>query len=252
MQTYKDFSKDIWNRIHSAIEEARLKNLPKIAAFDADGTLWDNDAGNSFFNFEIENKLIPLPDDPWKHVYAMKAKNPVDAFLWLAQIHKGLPISTVKEWAQKSYEKQAIQYFPAIEKLIRLLKDNEFEVYVITASVKWAVEPCVKKLGITEDYVLGFQTQVHNGIITDIQAGHSTYKQGKIQALLEKTQNKKPILSCGNTMGDFWLLEAATHVPLAVRSISDNIKFQDKDINAQEMKLFEQAQLKNWLTHNFI
>lgn len=249
---YTDFPQDVWAKIHSAIEEAHSKNLPKIAAFDADGTLWDNDAGNAFFNFEIENKLLPLPEEPWKFVYTLKDKKATDAFLWLAQIHKGLPIDTVKSWAKKSYEQQKIEYFPAIQKLVKLLIENNFEIFVITASVKWAVEPCVENLGISADHVLGFQTEIKNGIITDKQAGHSTYREGKAEALLTYTKGAKPILSCGNTMGDYWLLDLATHIPLAVRSISDSIKFQDKDINNQELKLYEEATKKGWITHNFV
>ncbi len=249
---YSDFPKDVWAKIHRSIDEAHDKNLPKIAAFDADGTLWDNDAGNAFFNYEIENKLLDLPQDPWKFVYSLKDKKATDAFLWLAQIHKGLHIDTVKSWAKKACEQQQMEYFPAIKNLIDLLKKNSFEIYVVTASVKWAVEPCVERLGIPAENVLGFQTEIHDGIVTDKQAGYSTYREGKAEALLAHTHGKKPILSCGNTMGDFWLLDLASHIPLAVRSISDTIKFQDKDINNQELKLYEEALKKGWITHNFV
>lgn len=251
MYIYKDFSDETWNKISLAIEDAHQKKLPKIAAFDADGTLWDNDAGNAFFDYEIENKLLSLPENPWDYVYSLKDKNPVHAFLWLAQIHKGLSIETVKTWAQASYQKNKVSYFPAIQKLIALLKKNNFQIYIITASVKWAVEPCVKNLGIEEDFVLGFQTQIQNGIISDKQEGHSTYKEGKAQALLEKTNGQKPLLACGNTMGDYWLLDIATHISLAVRCIHQNIAFQDKDITSQEIKLYEAAKQQGWITHNF-
>ncbi len=252
MAEYKDFPKAVWDKIYETVEQA-CKDSPNrlIAAFDADGTLWNNDAGNAFFNYEIDNKLIPLPEKPWDYVYSLKAQSAISAFLWLAQVHKGVPVQTVKEWALDSFRKQNFEYFPAIKKLISFLKSKNFEIYVVTASVKWAVEPCVKDLGIDADHVLGFQTEVHNGIITDIQAGAPTYRAGKAEALLEKTGGIKPTIACGNTMGDFWMLDIST-LPLTVRSLSDDIQFQDSTINQQEEALYQEALKKGWITHNFV
>lgn len=251
--TYKDFSDELWSFITQKIDEAVKAPGPHYAAFDADGTLWDNDAGNSFFDYEIDNKLVPLPQDPWKHVYALKDKDPRTAFLWLAQIHKGIPITTVRQWAQESFEKRdGIVCFPAIKKLIQYLKSKNVQVYVVTASVKWAVEPCVAQLDIPFENVLGVQTKIQNGIVTDIQDGPITYREGKSAALLEKTNGIRPILSCGNTMGDYWLLDMSTHIQLAVRTESHEIAFKDRDIMNQEAKLYKEAVERKWLTHNFL
>lgn len=248
---YKDFSPEIWKLITDNVEKAIQTPGPHYAAFDADGTLWDNDAGNAFFDYEIENKLLSLPDDPWKYVYSLKDEDPRKAFLWLAQIHKGLPITTIKEWAKTSYKKRPINYFPANRKLIEFLKSKNVEVFVVTASVKWAVEPCVEALGIPASHVLGVQTQIENGIVTDIQDGPITYKEGKAEAILQKTNNVPPILSCGNTMGDYWLLDMATHIKLSVRTEGHAITYQDGDILNQERQLFEKAKEMGWITHNF-
>lgn len=250
---YKDFSEETWSFITQKIDEAVKAPGPHYAAFDADGTLWDNDAGNAFFDYEIDNKLLPLPPDPWNHVYKLKDQDAPTAFLWLAQIHKGLSIHTVRQWAQESYDKRTngITYFPAIKKLIAYLQSKNVEVIVITASVKWAVEPCVVPLGISQDNVLGVQTKIKNEIVTDIQESHITYREGKAHALLEKTKNIRPILSCGNTMGDYWLLDISTHVQLAVRTSHHEVAFKDKDIMNQEQILYMEAIQRKWLTHNF-
>ena len=250
---YKDFSDEAWSFITQKIDEAVKKPGPHFAAFDADGTLWDNDAGNAFFDYEIDNKLVPLPPEPWKHVYGLKEVDPRKAFLWLAQIHKGVPITKVRQWAQDSYtSRNGIPCFPAIQKLVAYLKSKNVQVYVVTASVKWAVEPCVAQLNIPFENVLGVQTKIENGIVTDIQDGPVTYREGKSQAILEKTNNIRPILSCGNTMGDYWLLDIATHVPLAVRTESHEVAFKDRDILNQEKALYHEAIQRKWLTHNFL
>ena len=58
---YKNFPGEYWSQIESAIVELKSKNLKLIAAFDADGTLWDVDLGENFFQYQIDNKQVPLP-----------------------------------------------------------------------------------------------------------------------------------------------------------------------------------------------
>src|SRR5208337_2986051 len=38
--------------------ESVLRLSPRVAAFDCDGTLWSNDAGITFFEWEIENGVV--------------------------------------------------------------------------------------------------------------------------------------------------------------------------------------------------
>ena len=47
-----------WNtNIKSALDQLLASEAQeKIAVFDADGTLWHDDLGESFFQFQIENK----------------------------------------------------------------------------------------------------------------------------------------------------------------------------------------------------
>src|SRR3954467_5588788 len=74
-----------------------------VAAFDADGTLWNTDLGEALFNYQIKNKLVPLPPSPWEHYHEMKdGISKRAAYLWLAQINKGLPIQTVRHWASEA------------------------------------------------------------------------------------------------------------------------------------------------------
>src|SRR5271156_1554385 len=39
--------------------DAVLRLAPATAAFDCDGTLWSGDAGETFFNWEIRQGLVP-------------------------------------------------------------------------------------------------------------------------------------------------------------------------------------------------
>ncbi len=249
---YKNFPQEFWKNFESSLNQELKSNSRPIAAFDADGTLWDLDLGEDFFQWQIQHCAgqfkFPIPEDPWVHYRNMKASgDPRPAYLWLAQINQGLPIETIQAWAEQAVQSQEpLAIFPDQRKLIEWLQQKGVEIFVITASVKWAVEAGAARLGIPADHVLGVATTIENGLITTQQAGTITYREGKIQALLEKTKGLKPFLSCGNTMGDIALLENSTQLSLAVGTAING-----QELFETEEKLREQARQKNWLIHQF-
>ncbi len=245
---YKDYSSDIWTAINNSLDQVLKEQEQPIAAFDADGTLWDIDLGETFFHYQIDNKLVQLPADPWNHYESMKAEDPRKAYLWLAQICQGKTLTEVQQWAKAGVQDAApIPVFSEQKKLIQLLLSKGVKVYVITASVKWAVEAGADLVGLDHDNIIGVETEVQNNIITDKQKGVITYRQGKVDALLAKTGGKAPFLASGNTMGDFNLLESATHLRLAVSAAS-----RDDKIFKTEAELAQNAANKGWLHHRFI
>lgn len=245
---YKAYSKEIWDRIHTALDYTLAKDSEPVAAFDADGTLWDTDLGEAFFQYQIDQKLVKLPSDPWTHYQEMKQKDPTVAYLWLAQINQGQKLETVRQWAEQAVKDQMpIPVFEEQKKIIDLFKSKGVKVYIITASITWAVEPGAKMIGLDFPSVLGVETKVENDIITENQNGVITYQMGKVEALLERTGGKKPFFASGNTMGDFQLLNSATDLAFAVSAAN-----QDDRLFKTENDLQKIAQQKSWVHHRFI
>lgn len=245
---YKDYSADIWNRINTTLDQVLKEDSSPIAAFDADGTLWDIDLGETFFHYQIDNKLVDLPKDAWNHYETMKAADPKKAYLWLAQICKGQTLEQVHLWAREGVSAAApIPVFMEQKKLIDLFLKKGVRIYIVTASVKWAVEPGAEMLGLKKENVIGIETLVENGIVTDRQKGLITYREGKVSALLEQTGGKKPFFASGNTMGDYQLLQSATHLSLAVSAAS-----RDDKLFKTEQELQDYAVKHGWQMHRFI
>lgn len=245
---YKDYSADIWSRINTTLDQVLKEDSAPIAAFDADGTLWDIDLGETFFHYQIDNKLVNLPPDAWNHYEAMKAEDPRKAYLWLAQICQGQTLEQVHAWAREGVTAAApIPVFMEQKKLIDLFLKKGVQIFIVTASVKWAVEPGAELLGLKKENVLGVETCVENGVVTDRQKGLITYREGKVSALLEATHGKKPFFASGNTMGDEQLLQSATHLSLAVSAAS-----RDDKLFKTEFELQEQAAKHRWLSHRFV
>lgn len=245
---YKDYSTDIWSRINTTLDQVLKEDSSPVAAFDADGTLWDIDLGETFFHYQIDHNLVNLPPHPWDHYERMKAENPQKAYLWLAQICQGLKLEQVHQWAVEAVKEQhPLPVFMEQKKLIDLFLSRGVHVYIVTASVKWAVEPGAEMLGLQKKDVIGVETRVLNGAITELQQGLITYRQGKVDALLEKTHGKKPFFASGNTMGDFQLLQTATHLSLAVSAAA-----RDDKLFKTESELQQNAEKYGWLSHRFV
>ncbi|MBX3020347.1 MAG: haloacid dehalogenase-like hydrolase [Bdellovibrionales bacterium] len=218
-----------------------------VAAFDADGTLWDTDLGEGLFSFQIENKLVPLPADPWGHYNYLKehVSNPV-AYLWLAQICKDVPLATVRAWAETSVASKPLPIFDEQLQIMEKLKQLQVEIYIVTASIKWAVEPGALRLGLTADDVIGIETEVVNGVVGDKQKGVITYREGKSEAILARTGGLAPYFTSGNTEGDKWLLEGATHLRLVMSAAPEG-----SENWPTESRMVALAKERDWHWHRF-
>lgn len=247
---YKTYSSEIWQHIEKNIDLALQQQTQPVAAFDADGTLWDMDLGENFFQYMIDHQLVQLPKEPWTYYQELKKKNndPQEAYLWLAQICQGQDLTTIHNWAQKAVEQtNPLPIFDEQKKIIELLLKKNIQIYIVTASVKWAVEPGAELLGLRKENVIGVETHVVENKITEIQKGIITYKQGKVDSLLEKTKGIYPFFASGNTMGDFNLLCSTTHISLAVSAAT-----QDDKLFRTEDELQKEAASRNWLHHRFV
>lgn len=246
---YKNFPSEFWNLLSKALDQERKTNSQPVAAFDADGTLWDADLGESFFKWQIANSNLPdLPADPWKHYRDWKESgDPRPAYLWLAQINQGQSLKQVQAWAERAVQShEPLPIFSEQQKLIQWLLQNNVEVYIVTASIKWAVEPGARRLGLDFDHVLGVRTKVHNGILGVEQDGSMTYREGKASALLEATGGRRPFFASGNSMGDFHLLKSATQMAMAVGAARPS-----DELFETEEKLRQHAKTHGWLAHQF-
>jgi phosphoserine phosphatase len=246
---YQGYPGDVWRQIERSLAEVKKTQAEVYAAFDADGTLWDTDLGENFFKYQVRRKLFSCPyPDPWKHYRDWKkGGDPRPAYLWLAQVNAGQPLQVVRDWAESAVQEYAeLPIFPAQNKLINWLTKEGVKVYVVTASIRWAVEPGAKRLGIPQDKVLGVETAVLNEVVTEAPAGFMTYKEGKPQALLAATKGVRPFLASGNTLGDQALLDCASHIRLAVTATNP-----EHELYPAEQELQKAASAKGWIQHRF-
>ena len=250
MATATRFSPELMDDIKEQLTSyMKHSKGPYYAAFDADGTIWDNDMGEQFFQYQIDNCGLDTLQgiDPWDHYHQLKEEDPTHAYVWLAQINKGHLLADVQTWAITCAKEQVPHFFFSQLELIKWLQQNDVVPIIVTASVKWAVDPAAKMMGIDESCVLGIQTTITTDErVTDIQDGHITWRDGKFKALMERTKDVRPIIAVGNTFGDIPMIESSQCIKLAVRT-----QVEENSLYDEEEKLAIHARENDWLMHHF-
>jgi phosphoserine phosphatase len=254
LEAVNEFSSALWSDIEAAIVRGQQASAGvPLAVFDADGTLWDEDAGEVFFQWQLSHcKFRNLPADPWLHYREWKKRDPHGAYGWLAQISAGAPLTEVRSWAEECFRQHSPwPVFRSIQDLFLRLNTNGFEVFVVTASVKWAVEPAaLSLLGVPPENILGIETEIVNGIVSDRVRHPITYRQGKAEAFLKASGGRRPMIAAGNTLGDIALIDLATDVKLMIQSQSPLLS-ENVNLLADEKKLRDHGRPLGWRLHAF-
>lgn len=251
---YKDFSEDTLDHIQSVVQKIQKQtNQPLVAAFDADGTLWDADVGELFFRHQARRLCIDVSEFFTKNDDYLCPHQSREAILKVSHINVGYRLSQIRQWAMDCYEqhKQTIHVFRSQKRLISHLQRLGIHVFIVTASCKWAIEPFGRLFfNIGSDHIIGTEMHVEDNIVTG-QPKQLTYNEGKVKGLLEATGGIKPILAVGNALPDEHLLHLATHIKLVVQSK----KKDSGDLYKSEQQLksiaLQQGIEKGWLHHQF-
>ena len=248
---YNPFPAELWDQIKSGVEMA-LEEIPKphYAAFDADGTLWDGDITAGFLKFQIQKGFLPYKSvdsfiEKMEKDFQFKPKE--DLLLWLAQIHVGVLAGELRERAEKALQAFPLYTFACQKKLIHWLQEKGVEVFIVSSSLKWALEPMAIQFNLPLEAILGTETTVLNGKIQNRGKGAIPHQQGKVTKLLDSTCDKRPVLACGNTIWDYELIGSSSHVKLAVSSQFT----EDSSVRKTEKELHIKAQEEGWLHHHF-
>jgi HAD superfamily phosphoserine phosphatase-like hydrolase len=230
---------EIEKYIHKAINEAGHK---KTAVFDADGTLWPGDCGESFYKYQLKHNppknLGVIQGDPEEYYFDWEARDPHNAYAWLAQINAGTTENDLLKLSSEHHKQdRLLQIHPLMQSLVDLLKKNDFEIWVCSASIYWAIAPALLKTVVTDEkHILSTRVEVVDKTLTNKVIEPVPYKDGKTK-LLEKNLKEKPHIVVGNSMGDLEML-ALAKFPLVVQHLPARREVfeSEKQIGAEALK----------------
>jgi phosphoserine phosphatase len=199
-------------RHSSEFIESVLKQKPHTAAFDCDGTLWAGDAGEGFFSWELDRKLVSDEIVAWARPrYAAYRAGKVSEEEMCGEmvfLHYGLSETLVQAAANQYFEEHFVhRIFPEMRDLVRKLQEQQCQVWAVSSTNEWVVRAGMRYFGISNDRILAAAVEVHDGIITDHLVRVPT-GEGKCKALRSALEG--PLEAAfGNSKWDVEMLSMA-------------------------------------------
>ena len=207
------FSSAFQDAIQRQLAGPQEGDLPKLACFDADGTLWNEDLGEALFRWLAAGRALPAlgpkpdPFEVWNEYESRVARNRAEGYGWAVQCMAGLPVSEVERWCgQLAYAWPT--YRPAMVELIKGLRGAGYDVWLVSASNAWVIEASAPFVGAEREHVLGMRVEVEAGVLTDRLVRPLTCNQGKVDAIVQRL-GRTPDLAVGDSLGDLEMLASA-------------------------------------------
>jgi phosphoserine phosphatase len=196
---------------------------PGVAAFDCDGTLWSGDAGETFFDWEISNGLVPTElGQTMRARYAeYKAGNVSEDDMCgeMVTMHAGMSDTALLEAATEFMTTVFPgRVFPEMLQLVRALHEQGCEIWAVSSSNEWVIRAGMKQFGIADNHILAAKAVVENGIVTDrlIRVPSGSGKPLALRGMVGKPVDA----AFGNSRWDADMLAFAAH-PFAVNPNPD-------------------------------
>ena len=159
--------------VKKAVDKGILES--QVAVFDADGTLWKEDANQLLLDYQIKQDKQAQKTDPNKlenpsrknsgnfedllsdHYQKFHRHELCELF---AKKQAGLSYAEFQSQAEKALDQTPLTVFPFQKELLVYLKKQNIKTVVITASIQWLVELAVKKYDLPVNQVLGCRTEL--------------------------------------------------------------------------------------------
>ena len=188
--------------------------MPRIAVFDCDGTLWSGDAGSGFMHWTINRKVLPAEAiarlDVRYRGYLAGQVSEVDICGEMVQIYAGLTEREMRATAAEFFRAQIEpNIFHELRGLIADLLAGGVEIWAVSSTCDWVIEEGAARFGIPADRVLAARVAVHDGIVTDKLLDVPT-DEGKVAAL-RGVGVTAPDVVFGNSIHDAAMLGIARH-----------------------------------------
>ena len=101
---------NLLDKLTASIEQAQRGLSHKIAVFDADGTLWPEDVGFGFFEYQIKNNLLPYQDF-FKNINECYKNNQIKTCSIILQKNKGVFFDQYISWCKDFFKKDPLTVF---------------------------------------------------------------------------------------------------------------------------------------------
>ena len=187
---------------------------PRRAVLDCDGTLWSGDAGQDFFYWSIEQRLVPDDIAAWALPrYADYKAGRVDEEQMCGEmvtIYQGLSDAGLRRAAEIFFrERVEARIFPEMRELARRLAEAGCELWAVSSTNQWVIEAGAARFGLAAERVLATAVAIENGLATGRLLRVPT-GEGKARVIRESIAGPVDAVF-GNSIHDAAMLNLARH-----------------------------------------
>lgn len=228
---------DLLKKIADVENNFNNRSKDKIAAFDLDNTLLQEDVGEAvFFQLQMDEKKAPLTVDQslipftWGQYQALLAEDKkMEAYTGAVTAMAGIPAKTVTDTTRRvmASEDRFLQMgdfrvplpspSPLMQALVNYLKSLAYEIYIISASNHFSVRYVAEEFfGIPESHVSGMKplvtevTQPVSGkkvlVLRDRLEEPITVGDGKAEVYRKFAGSAAPLITAGDSTTDIPVL----------------------------------------------
>ncbi|HTY01163.1 MAG TPA: haloacid dehalogenase-like hydrolase [Bacteroidota bacterium] len=187
----------------------------------------------------------------------------------IVRLFAGFTISEARDIAQASFDFEhhakiserslggrilplGIRYLAESLELLRKLQKEKFDIWVISGSNKWSVEPVFAPLGVPRDRVIGIEMIEEHGILTSREVLPVPIRADKIEAFRRRSE-LTPLLVASDSRNDLPLLRRASMLKVRInsrgRSTEEFFRDVPKDENGSWVNVEKPTVVEDGIPH---
>ncbi|MEO5936413.1 MAG: haloacid dehalogenase-like hydrolase [Terriglobales bacterium] len=176
--------------------ESVLDLRPRVAVFDCDGTVWENNSGEDFLEWSLQHQLVSAEMAAFMRTryddYKSGKVGEVEMCGEMVTMYSGQAVAEMDAAAARFFaEIVAANIFPEMLELTQRLSEQGCDLWAVSSTNEWVIREGVKQFEIPADHVLAGAAAITNGVVTD-QLTRMPSGEGKAVALREVVLPKLP------------------------------------------------------------